>query len=123
MSEGHTNHGVFDMIEALKSKFKRFFYHKKKLMALENYAGVGTFKHKDYLILIKKCMADGFLGEHEASFLTYMVDKYFPDSNFLDWTHRTKWLKGEISRLTQHVEEKKNQQMPSSTLRNTKSPP
>lgn len=91
---------LFDRVSDLKEKFKNFFIHKKKLQALENYSSVVNFKHKDYLILIKKCMADGFLGEEEATFLSHMVDKYFDEQHFLDWTHKTKWLKSEINRLT-----------------------
>jgi hypothetical protein len=42
-------------------------------------------------------MNDGFLGEKESDFLTYMLEKY--EINFLDWFHRTKWLKSEMQRL------------------------
>jgi len=52
-------------------------------------------------------MADGFLGEEEAKFLSYMVEKYFSEQNFLDWTHKTKWLKGEIQRLSDHYRKPK----------------
>lgn len=94
------NTHLFDKVSELTEKFKHFFKHKKKLQALENYSEVVPFQHKDYLILIKRCMADGFLGDKEADFLCYMVDTYFSEKNFLDWTHRTKWLKGEINRLS-----------------------
>lgn len=88
---------LLDNISVLKEKFKNFFLHKKKLQALENYSCAVPFQHKDYLLLIKRCMADGFLGEKEADFLCYMIEKY--EVNFLDWSHKTKWLKGEIERL------------------------
>jgi hypothetical protein len=101
----------FDKIGELKEKFKRFFYHKKKLQALENISSVIPFQHKDYLILIKRCMDGGFLGEHEADFLSYMIDKYFSEQNFLDWTHKTRWLKGEILRLSGQFDEKQFKQM------------
>jgi len=91
---------LFDKIGVLKEKFKDFFTHKKKFQALENYSTAVPFQHKDYLFLIKKCMADGFLGEKEAEFLCYMIEKY--QVNFLDWSHKTKWLKGEIERLSSH---------------------
>lgn len=42
-------------------------------------------------------MADGFLGEKEADFLCYMLEKYA--LNFLDWAHKTNWLKGEMAKL------------------------
>jgi hypothetical protein len=102
---------LFDKVSELKEKFRHFWHHRKKLQALENYSQVVPFQHKDYLILIKRCMSDGFLGEEEAKFLCYMTDKYFSEQNFLDWTHKTKWLKGEISRLADHYQEKEYKQM------------
>lgn len=95
---------LFDKITVLKEKFKDFFTHKKKFQALENYSSAVPFEHKDYLLLIKRCMADGFLGEKEADFLCYMLDKY--QVNHLDWSHKTKWLKGEIERLSCHYKPK-----------------
>jgi hypothetical protein len=88
---------LFDRVSDLKEKFKKFFTHKKKIKALENYSECVPFEHKDYLTLIKRCMNDGFLGEKESDFLTYMLEKY--EINFLDWFHRTKWLKSEMQRL------------------------
>lgn len=49
-------------------------------------------------------MKDGFLGPQEADFLNHIVDTYFVDYHFLDWTHRTPWLKQEIK----HLKAKKN---------------
>lgn len=88
---------LFDKVSELSEKFKNFFQHKKKLQALDNYSEVVPFQHKGYLTLIKRCMGDGFLGEKEAEFLCYMLDKY--ELNYLDWSHKTKWLKGEMNRL------------------------
>lgn len=88
---------LFDRLEEFKEKLDNFVVHKKKLYALNNYSEVVPFQHKDYLILIKRCMADGFLGEREADFLCYMLEKYKLD--FLEWSHRTPWLKKEMSRL------------------------
>ena len=93
---------IFSKIFDLKEKFKKFFSHKKKLQALDNYSSVAPFQHKDYLLLIKKCMADGFLGEKEADFLTYMLEKY--EINFLDWSHKTRWLKEEMKKLSEQYE-------------------
>lgn len=98
---------LFEKVCELKDKFKHFFLHKKKLQALENYSQVVDFHHKDYLLLIKRCMMDGFLGEKEADFLCYMLEKY--EVNFLDWSHRTKWLKGEIERLSANYKVKQEQ--------------
>ena len=41
-------------------------------------------------------MDDGFLGDKEDEFLGYLLDKY--EVNFLDWAHKTKWLKQEMKR-------------------------
>lgn len=88
---------LFDKLSELKEKFKSFFVSKKKLKALENYAEVAPFQHRSYIGLIKKCMNDGFLGEKETDFLSYMIDKC--EINFLDWAHKTKWLKKEMRRV------------------------
>lgn len=91
------NTNPFEKTDELQRKFYNLVGHKKKVKALENYSEVGTFKHNDYLLLLRKCISEGFLGEVEADFLTYMIKKY--DVNFLDWSHKTKWLKEEIERL------------------------
>lgn len=88
---------LFDQVPDLKEKFKQFFISRKKMQALDNYSSVAPFQHKDYLYLIKRCMNDGFLGEREADFLCYMLEKYAV--NFLDWAHKTNWLKGEMAKL------------------------
>jgi len=88
---------LFDRPEEFKEKLNNFTVHKKKLYALNNYSEVVPFQHKHYLMLIKKCMEDGFLKEKEAEFLCYMVDKYKLD--FLNWSHRTPWLKKEMFKL------------------------
>ena len=93
---------LFDRPEEFKEKLDNFIVHKKKLYALNNYSEVVPFQHKDYLILIKRCMADGFLGEKEADFLCYMLEKYKVD--FLEWSHRTPWLKKEMLRLASKYE-------------------
>lgn len=93
------NATLFDRIEELKEKFCNFFQHRKKLKALENYSTVVPFHHKKYLYLIKNCMDDGFLEQKEAEFLDYMLTKY--EVNYLDWSHRTKWLKGEMHKLAE----------------------
>lgn len=88
---------LFDKVSDLKDKLKNLFTHKKKLKALDNYSEVVPFQHKDYLKLIKKCMADGFLADEEIAFLNYMIKKY--EVNYLEWSHKTKWLKQEMNRL------------------------
>src|SRR5580692_4803922 len=102
---------LFDKAREFSCKFKNFFKHKKKLLALQNYSDAVPFHHKDYLILIKRCMADEFLGEQEANFLTHMVDKYFVQYSYLDWTHKTKWLKDEMGKLSKQYEAKRMKQL------------
>lgn len=88
---------LFEQAFTLKEKFKDLFIHKKKIKALENFSECSKFHHKKYLALIKQCLADGFLDQEESDFLTHMLDRY--RINFLDWAHKTNWLKGEMSRL------------------------
>ncbi len=107
---------LFDKLPDLKEKFKIFFLSKKKMQALDNYSTCAPFQHKDYLNLIKRCMSDGFIGERESDFLCYMLEKYAV--NFLDWAHKTNWLKAEMVRLAanypkeERVEAKKVEQLP-----------
>ena len=91
---------LFDNLEEFTEKFQHLLVHEKKIVALDNLSQAVPFKHMDYLLLIKRCVKNGFLSEEENSFLVYLVGKYFSDKNFLDWTHRTKWLKGEMRRLS-----------------------
>jgi hypothetical protein len=93
----------------LKNKFKKFFISKKKLKALSNYAEAVPTKHKTYLTLIKKCSDDGFLGEREADFLSYMIDLY--DINYLDWSHKTRWLKQKITTLADEQKKQEAEQL------------
>ncbi len=85
---------LFEKIGLLKEKFVSFFQSEKKVKAIENFTGGQYFPHKDYLTLIKRCMNDGFLEEKEAGFLDHMLSKY--EINYLEWSHRTKWIKEQI---------------------------
>lgn len=93
---------IFDRVSDLKELFLSFFTHRKKLKALENYSVVSGFQHRGYLKLIGKCIDDGFLGSEEAAFLDHMLQKY--EINFLDWSHRTKWIKRQIAEMSQQDE-------------------
>jgi len=90
---------LFDKVSELSDKFKSLFIQKKKVASLENFSSVAPFEHKTYLTLIKRCMGDGFLGEKESDFLNYMLDRY--EVNFLEWSHKTKWLKKEMARIAE----------------------
>lgn len=103
---------LFDKVEELKEKFNNFFSQRKKLKALENLSEVIPFKHNNYLKLIRNCMDEGFLDNKEADFLDHILDKY--EVNFLDWAHKTKWLKGEMARMSRESfiqKEKQEKQM------------
>ncbi len=91
---------LFEQTEQLQQKFSSAFIHRKKLRALENYSTVAPFQHKNYLEILRQCMSAGFLDETESGFLGHMLKKY--EVNFLDWAHRTMWLKGEMKRLNAH---------------------
>lgn len=85
---------LFDKVPELKEKFRKCFQQRKKIAALENYSTSVKFPHKSYLLLVKECMKDGFLGQEESEFLDYMLNRYH--LNYLDWAHRTKWLKQQM---------------------------
>ena|ERR1700677_1044809 len=85
---------LWDKITDLKNRFKSFFQHKKKISALENFSQAAPFPHRKYLGLIKMCVNDGFLGDKESEFLDHMLDTC--RINYLDWAHKTPWLKKEI---------------------------
>jgi len=85
---------TYEKFEELKEKFGQFYQHRKKLAALENYSEAVKFQHKKYLGLIKACLRDGFLDAEEADFLEHMLNKY--QVSYLQWAHRTKWLKNEV---------------------------
>jgi len=92
---------ILEKVDELKHKFYNFFVHRKKLRALQNYSEASNqFTHHNYLGLIKKCLADGFLTVKEADFLSYMLEKY--EINFLDWSHRTLWLKEEMRKMARN---------------------
>lgn len=88
---------LFDKALEYKEKLKTFFTQKKKLQALQNYSEVAPFPHKKHLVLIKRCMDEGFLDNETDGFIGHLLNKY--EVNFLDWSHRTKWLKGEMCRI------------------------
>ena len=98
---------LFDKVSELKEKLKDCLHHHKKVKALENYSEVVPFHHREFLFLIKHCMASGFLGEEESKFLGYMLQTYFSEQNFIDWTFKSKWLKSEMKKLSDEAESKK----------------
>lgn len=96
---------LFDKATELKNKFKVFSSHKNKIKALENYSSVGAFTHANYLELMKECLSEGFLEEKESEFLNYMIQKY--ELKYLDWSHKTKWLKAHMNSLQEKTQREK----------------
>jgi hypothetical protein len=86
---------LFEKTEQLKSLFKDFFQHKKKVAALENYAQMAGTDYKSELQLIKSCLKTRFLSKKGADFLEELIDEHHV--NYLDWSHRTKWVKSQIA--------------------------
>ena len=86
---------LFEAIGILKQKFMSLFQQEKKVKAIETFTEGAPFPHRNYLNLIKECLNDGFLEDKEAGFLDHMLTKY--EINYLDWSHRTKWIKQQIA--------------------------
>lgn len=102
---------IFNDAKDLQNKFEEFNLHHKQMRSLENYSAALPLKEKCYLVLIKRCMADGFLDEEAATFLNYMIRKHFSGRNFLNWAHRTPWLKAQMKALEAHYTPQQIQQM------------
>lgn len=83
--------------EDFKNSFNKFFLHKKKVRALENYGSVKEFEGRKYIPILKELLQDGFLDEKEEEFLEYQICKAEIDA--LSWAHKTPWIKREMDRL------------------------
>lgn len=95
---------LFDQISEMRVKFQGLYGHQKKLRALQNRCDVVPFQHNGYLILIKNLLRDGFLDHETARFLDHMVSKYFESEDYLNWAHKTRWLKGRMEDLRKQQE-------------------
>jgi len=91
------NENVLENIPQLQAMFDTFLQHRKKIKSLENFSCSHEFVHKNYLGLMKNCIRGGFLDDMESNFLDHMLKKY--ELNYLDWSHRTPWLKEQIFKL------------------------
>lgn len=83
--------------EEFKDKFNRYFLHKKKVRALENYASVHEFAGARFINMIKEILNTGFLDDKEEAFLEHQIEKAEIDA--LTWSHKTRWLKQEMKRV------------------------
>lgn len=88
---------LFDRLSELKTRFEGFFQDRKKIKAIENFSEVGIFDEKSskLLYVVKDCIKNHFLDEVEAQFLNHVLEKHKVD--YLDWSHKTKWLKKEMA--------------------------
>lgn len=91
--------------EEFKTRWSNLFQQKKKIKALEHLNETGNFRHAPYLRTIHDCLEQGFLEAKEEEFLDYLLSKYEKEmeGGYLVWSHRTKWLKGQIRQKTQQT--------------------
>lgn len=94
---------LFNSTAELKEKFTNLWCVRKKVRALENYSSCApTFKHANFLGLIKNCIEVEFPDEKESAFLDYVLSKY--ELQYLDWAHKTPWLKNQMLEMSKkHV--------------------
>jgi len=96
---------IFERIADLKEKFKEFFQQRKQMTALQNHSMVKRFTDSEQEVFgaIKYCMKGSFLEDEDAEWITKKLDRL--QINYLDWAHRTKWLKEKIeSEKPKHAE-------------------
>ncbi len=87
---------IFDTMHEFKEMFKRLFVFKKKLKALENFSETTNFSHKNQLKLLRDCVESGIPDEKDEEYLSHLLNRY--QLRWLDWAHKTNWLKAEIKR-------------------------
>lgn len=85
---------LFERTDVLKPLFSSFFQHKKKVRALENFAEAEVVTYTNELSLIKSCLENRFLSKKGSDFLEELLEEN--RVNYLDWSHRTRWLKSQI---------------------------
>lgn len=87
---------IFERISELKEKFRDFFQQRKQMTALENHALVKEFTDAEQEVFsaIKYCMKGSFLEDEDADWMARKLNRL--QINYLDWAHKTKWLKQQI---------------------------
>jgi hypothetical protein len=87
---------IFERIADLKVKFRDFFQQRKQMTALQNHSMVKKFTDSEQEVfgVIKYCMKGSFLEDEDAEWITKKLDRM--QINYLDWAHKTKWLKQTI---------------------------
>lgn len=89
---------IFNKLGEFKEKFKSFFQQKKQVMALENYDYVKAMnvEEKQILTTIKFCMKGSFPKEEDQTWIDSKLNRL--QINYLDYAHRTKWVKSQFTR-------------------------
>ena len=79
-----------------QKQFKRFFQHRKKIRALENFSATlpVKFQHKKMLAFAKEALNEGFLCESGHMFLEDVLKEF--QLHYLTWARRTKWVKDKM---------------------------
>lgn len=88
---------IFEHMAELKIKFKDFFQQRKQMTALENHSIVKAFNEAEREVFgtIRYCMKGAFLEDEDAEWIAKKLKKL--EINYLDWAHRTKWLKEQLN--------------------------
>lgn len=96
----------FDKIDELKLKFDKFFQHRKKMKAVMNYSFLKNLNKKQAELFkcIQICLDLGFLKGSGEAFLDELLKDF--DIFYLDWCHRTKWVK-EKMQIAPPIKQKK----------------
>lgn len=87
---------IFEKMSELKEKFRDFFQQRKQMTALENHSCVQHFNSAEQEVfeVIKYCMKGSFLQDEDAEWISRKLNRL--QINYLDWAHKTKWLKEQI---------------------------
>lgn len=88
---------IFANIKSLQTKFSNLFKQRKQLRALENYSAVKAFSRAEHKVFsaITYCLKGEFIQPEDADWISTKLEKL--EINYLDWTHKTKWLKEQMA--------------------------
>lgn len=95
---------IFNKTNEFKNRFQRLTRNQKEVRALENFSTISYFPHRHHLTLVRACMKNGFLDDPTCQFLSHMLKKY--DVDYLDWSHKTPWLKREMAQIIQNAQKR-----------------
>lgn len=106
-----TQSTVFEKLSEFQEKFSELLRGRKKAKSLDNYSEVAYMDEEDRecLFLIKRAIKRGFLKEYQINFLNAALEEYH--INYLFWSHKTKWLKGQMREIAKESRKKQNQML------------